>query len=315
MMPAEGRHVPHSTRLALFAILPCAGLAVAGCPEDAFWPAPARAPTTGLDAAGSEAEPSPEADADAGTAPTSPDAAGPGIDATESDREALPLCSGGGPGWFSSDPLNRVVIEDSCAPAGFSGTGRVTRIWRSERDGSILTIDVVLPAQNACGGESPPTLNILHPVTDWGLAVGSRLQVEVVATSTDFHSRTAAVIRSEDGSLLAAYFDHREDALAPFLARLPFDIQFELDCQILSTMSCFRKATFKSLVLPLGRTRLRSNESTRVPHDGATFYLALGHATAISDYDPRIHCTDPPGPGFRYHFFLHRLPSPLPIQE
>ena len=145
-MPAQGRL--HSTRLALLAFLACAGPGVAGCLGRAPSPRPASVPTAAIDAGPSDAGATSADSSEAAAAATEQDAGG--------DTVALPQCPV--PDYnFSSEPGNRLVIESACAPTGFSGTGRVRRIWRSERDGAILLIDVVLDAANACGGE-------LHPI-------------------------------------------------------------------------------------------------------------------------------------------------------
>jgi hypothetical protein len=212
---------------------------------------------------------------------------------------------------FHADPLNQFWLQAPCAPAGFSGTGRVRKIVRSETGGKVDLIEVALDTPHRCGTDGA-SLNIGSPAADWGLQVGSPLRVDVVGNDDDdllpTRSGHAAVVWRADGQLLAASFYEYDEFLPRFLARLPVAIRFELDCRANPVEGCYRTRIDKALVLPSEAVRLRPPQSTRVSRAGVPFHLALSSAQELTDGDGRPCGYGPFPPGFGYAFTLQRLP-------
>jgi hypothetical protein len=230
----------------------------------------------------------------------------------------LPQClpsdrPGGEVGPFTSDPRNHLVIESACAPVGFSGTGRVSRIDGSaETLGGVRTITVVLDAPSRCDSGVSAQIEILRSRVDWGLQVGSRLSVDLIGNRTPFINGGpgGAVVWLPDGSLLAAFFDREgEQYLAAFLARLQIAASFTSDCrEVGSPGTCNLAAIRKSMLLE-GSVRLQENQSTTIASRGATFHLGLSTARDVLGF---TDCPLPPLDGSplgpTYRLLLSRLP-------
>ena len=212
---------------------------------------------------------------------------------------------------FATHPLNGLVIEGVCLPLGFSGVATVSRIFRSPDGVSRLELAVDGPGE--CGGNPPPVVRIVAPIVDWGLELGSEVRVSLLGNDDMFTwERVGAVVWHPDGSLLAAFFNKREDWLAPFLKQLPVGISFEPDCindaQNVVGPFCYESATREAMVLSTG-TILRERQMTTISVSGFRYHIALKRAIHYQgEPNGRCETAHTPPVGRTYRFLMSRLP-------